>query len=471
MTHPKTSLRCLALALAFAAPIDAPSTAQAQSGVAEARSGAQMLLPVNKSQTLRVPRPYARVAVGNPKIADVVPVSSTSVYLLGKDMGSTNLTLYDRTGGVIAIIDVIVTPDALGLKQKLAEILPTEAIGVQVSNDNVVLSGTVSSAAAAGRAAIIAETYAPKRVINMMGIGTAQQILLEVRFAEMQRGTVKRLGINRFDFTSNRFDYSPDTPGNNGQVFAPGPGGTGNFTAGVTLPNFRVSFSALEQQGLIRTLAQPNIVALSGETATFLAGGEFPVPVGVALNGQVSIEFKQFGVGLAFTPTLLEDGLVNLVISPEVSSLDPAAGIDIAGLRVPGLKVRRARTTLELRDGETFALAGLIQSDFKDTVRAVPLLGKVPIIGALFRSTDFDRQETELVILVTPRIVRPVKAGTKLVLPTDRILEPGEGDLFLLGKAERKGGLPTAPTGPLPGPAGGINQPGGIAAEHGHIVR
>ena len=174
-------------------------------------------------------------------------------------------------------------------------------------------------------------------------------------------------------------------------------------------------------------------------------------------------------IGLAFTPTLLEDGLINLLVAPEVSSLDPAAGIDIGGLRIPGLKVRRARTTLELRDGQTFALAGLIQSDFRDTVSAVPLLGKIPILGALFRSTNFDRQETELVILVTPRIVRPVQAGTALQLPTDRILEPSDADLFLLGKTERRAQPGTVL--PLPGPASAINKPGGVAADHGHIVR
>ncbi len=453
----------LAIGLATAA-LAAPATKAAENSI-EAATGLSLSLPINKSQTLRVPRPFARIAVGNAKIADVSPVTNRVAYLLGKEIGTTNLTLYDAKGGVIAVVDVTVTPDAMGLKQKLAEVMPTENLGVQVANDRLILSGTASSAAAVQRAVTIAMAYAPDKVINMTGVGTAQQILLEVRFAEMQRGTVKALGIDSLQF-GNQAGILSRT---NGSASFPGSGVTGSLSGSFNTPGFSFRLSALERQGLIRTLAQPNIIALSGETANFLAGGEFPVPVGVAINGQIAIEFKQFGVGLAFTPTLLEDGLINLLVAPEVSSLDPAAGIDIGGLRIPGLKVRRARTTLELRDGQTFALAGLIQSDFRDTVSAVPLLGKIPILGALFRSTNFDRQETELVILVTPRIVRPVQAGTALQLPTDRILEPSDADLFLLGKSERRAQPGTVL--PLPGPASAINKPGGVAADHGHIVR
>ena len=246
------------------------------------------------------------------------------------------------------------------------------------------------------------------------------------------------------------------------------------------LSNLSFQLDALEQNGLVRTLAQPNLIALSGETAYFLAGGEFPIPTNVSQNGQVSIEFKEFGVSLKFTPTLLEDGLINLVVKPEVSSLDPAAGIDLNGIRIPGLKTRRTETTVELRDGQSFALAGLIQSDFTDTVKAIPLLGKIPIIGALFRSTNFNRAETELVVMVTPRIVRPVTAGTCIALPADRVTEPGDVDLFLLGRSEKIN--PVRPTGPLPGPETGINRPratttgdasraGGIEGDFGHVVR
>ena len=447
------------------APLLAPALAQASM---DARTGAVLNLAVNKSQTLRVPRPFARIAVGNADIADVQPVSTTSAYLMGRAVGATNLTLYDRQGQVIAVVDVVVGPDAMGLKQKLAEVMPTEQIGVQVANDMVILSGTLSSAVAVERAMTLAEAYAPKKVINSMGVGTAQQILLEVRFAEMQRGTVKALGITSVSYGNNVLGSSAT---NGGTIESPGTGlsGVGAFGANLNFPGLGIRLQALEQQGLIRTLAQPNIIALSGETANFLAGGEFPVPVGVQFNGQVAIEFKQFGVGLSFTPTLLEDGLINLLVAPEVSSLDPSAGIDIGGLRVPGLKVRRARTTLELRDGQTFALAGLIQNDFRDTVNKVPLLGSIPILGALFRSQNFERRETELVILVTPRLVRPVTAGAALQVPTDRILEPSDTDFFLFGSSEKR--VKPGPALPLPGPASAINKPGGVAADHGHIVR
>jgi pilus assembly protein CpaC len=453
-----------------------PVQAQTRVGAGnDARSGAVMTVPVNKSQTLRVDRPIGKAVIGNDKIADVLPVSLSSVYILGKEVGSTNLSLFDKKGGLIAVVDIVVSPDTQGLKRKLAELLPTERIGVSVSNDSLILDGRVSSPAAAERVAAVAETFAPKKVINMMSIGTPQQIMLEVRFSEMSRGTVKALGISNFNF-GNGIDNAT------GSII--GGGAPGGYSALVTFPLSNISFQldALEQQGLVRTLAQPTLVALSGETASFLAGGEFPIPANVALNGQVQIEFKEFGVGLKFTPTLLEDGLINLLVAPEVSQLDAAAGIDLNGIRIPGLKTRRAKTTVELRDGQSFALAGLIQSDFSNTVRAIPLLGQVPIIGALFRSTNFNRAETELVMVVTPRIVRPVAAGTTLAIPTDRVHEPSDLDLFLMGKTEVV--KPLRPMNPLPGPENSVNRPrppagtaptaekaGGVDGEYGHIVR
>lgn len=457
-------LTAAATTLIFGA-LEAPVAAQATQ---QARTGATMTIPVNKSQTLRVERAIGKAVIGNDEIADVLPVSLSSIYVLGKATGATNLSLFDKLGNVIAVVDIVVTPDTQGLKLKLAELMPAESVGVSVSNNSIVLGGRIGSAAAAQRAVQIAETYAPKKVINMMAIGTPQQIMLEVRFAETTRGTIKRLGIRSLSFG----DTILNTNTNGGFV---GPGlQTGNFTGGISIPSIplTVQIDALEQQGLIRTLAQPNIIALSGEGAYFLAGGEFPVPTGVTQNGQVSVEFKEFGVGLKFTPTLLEDGLINLVVAPEVSSLDPAAGIDINGIRIPGLKVRRAATTLELRDGEAFAMAGLMQSEYTNGNAAIPLLGKLPIIGALFRSTQFNRNETELVMIVTPRVVRPVKANAgKLTDPTDRLQIPDDSELFLLGKTEHR--RPVSPALPLPGPPSPANsiKPGGIAGDFGHVVR
>jgi pilus assembly protein CpaC len=452
----------------------APAPAASQTRVGsynDARAGAVMTLAINKSQTLRTERAVQKAVVGNPDIADVLPVSTSSVYVLGKAIGSTNVSLFDRQGNLLAVVDVVVTPDAQGLKRTLAELMPTEAVGVTISNDSVVLGGTVSSAAAAERAATLAETFSPKKVINMLSVGTAQQVLLEVRFAEMQRGTVKQLGINEVSWNN--------LPGGSaGAVQTTSPDrGSNPYQIGVFIPgagNLNIQIDALEREGMIRTLAQPNLIALSGETASFLAGGEFPIPIAAAL-GNVNVQFKEFGVSLAFSPTVLEDGLINILVAPEVSALDPEASIEVSGIRIPGLKVRRARTMLELRDGQSFALAGLIQSNFSDTVRGIPLLSQIPIIGALFRSSAFNRQETELVIIVTPRIVKPVPAGTKLALPTDRVAQPSDADLFLLGRISVDGPVVPSPATRFPGPTSSAQpvppKAGGIEGDYGHIVR
>ena len=436
----------------------------------DAHSAIVMNVPINKSQTLRLDRPFAKAVIGNDDIADVMPTSISSIYIQGKAIGSTNLTILDRKGALVAVVDVVVGPDAEGLKRQLKDLLPNEHIGVTVSNDALVLDGHVSSAGAAERAATIAETYAPKKVANLTTVDEPQQVLLEVRFAEMTRGTVKQLGISNVTFFKNAIvgvnsSLKPAIISPNGSVSVPSINPSSNpFSAVANLlgPAISVKIDALEQQGLIHTLAQPNLVALSGESASFLAGGEFPVPTGVDAFGRLSIEFKQFGVSLAFVPTVVGEGLINLSVAPEVSSLDPSAGIQISGITIPGLKVRRAKTALELRDGEAFAMAGLIQSDFNDTVKAIPLLGKIPVIGALFRSTYFNRNETELVIVVTPHIVRPVRPS-QIALPTERILQPSDVDILLMGHSERRGTMPHA----LPSDV----KPGGIDADIGHVLK
>ena len=446
----------------------APAHAQSFASTTDARTGATLQVPINKSQTLKVGQAFAKAVIGNEDVADVLPLSMSSVYVLGRSLGSTNLSLYDSKGALIAVVDIVVGPDAQGLKATLAQLMPTESVAISVSNGALVLSGTVSSASAAEKLMTIAETYAPKRVVNMLGVGGVQQVLLEVKFSEMSRAVVKQLGINQFSF--NNTSVTPGgviVPGSSGGIISPPDLANNPYQFGISLPNasnLLVNIDALERNGLVRTLAEPNLVALSGETASFLAGGEFPVPVGVNLNGQVAIEFKQFGVSLAFTPTVLEDGLINLLVGPEVSQLDPAAGIELNGFRIPGLKVRRARTTVELRDGQSFALAGLIQSDFSDTIRQIPLLGRIPLIGALFRSTAYNKQETELVMIVTPRLVRPVPAGS-LSLPTDRVLEPSETDMFLNGRSERR--TPGRSARPAPDTASA----GGPGQDFGHIIQ
>lgn len=466
-------LRAVLGGLLAAAVTGAAPTAAAAPPVGpgfDSHAGAVMQVPLNKSQVLRIDRSFAKVLVGNDDIADAMPTSISTIYVQGKAVGSTNLTILDRKGALVAVVDIVVGPDAQGLKRQLAELLPNEHIGVTVSNDSLILDGRVSSAAAAERASTIAETYAPKKVANLMTVDELQQVMLEVRFAEMTRGTVKQLGINSVTLFKNALvgvdsSLKPAVLGPNGGYTVPSINPASNpISAVLNLlgPAISIKIDALEQQGLIHTLAQPNLVAMSGESASFLAGGEFPVPTGVDAFGRLSVEFKQFGVSLAFVPTVLGDGLINLSIAPEVSSIDAAAGVQISGIQIPGLKVRRAKTSLELRDGEAFAMAGLIQSDFNDTVKAIPLLGRIPLFGALFRSTYFNRNETELVIVVTPHIVKPVRPG-QIALPTDRIVQPSDTDLLLNGRSERRGTVRPEPPGDV--------KPGGINADIGHVLR
>ncbi len=435
---------------------------------AQAQSAAVMDVPLNKSQTLRIPRPFAKAIIGNPEIADVLPTSVSSVWVMGKKIGTTNLTILDKQGGLVAVIDVVVGPDAMGLKHKLAELIPGETVGVSVSNDSIVLDGKATSAAIAERIATVAETFAPKRVVNLMSVGEPQQVLLEVRFSEMSRQTVNQLGIDNFQFGIQQIlgqhlgDPAAYTSNINGRSIVPSINTASNpYTSTFGVNGISAQVSALEQKGLIHTLAQPNLVALSGESASFLAGGEYPVPTGIDQFGRIIIEFKQFGVSLAFVPTVVADGLINLSIAPEVSSIDPTISVQLQGVVIPGLKVRRAKTQIELRDGQAFAMAGLISSDFQDTIKAVPGLGKIPLFGAIFRSSYSNRDEKELVIMVTPHIVKPVRPA-QILLPTDRVLQPSDADILFNGISERKA--------PITLPAGSP-KPGGLDADYGHVLK
>jgi pilus assembly protein CpaC len=461
------TVAALALCTAFA------PAALAQDYAASSDAGllaGQLDVPLNKSQVVTVDRPFSRAMVGNEEIADIVPVTNRSLYVLGKKMGTTSLTIYDRNNIVISVVDVAVGPDIVSLRRQMAELIPGEQIGARISNDSVVLTGVVSNGPAVDRAMELAKSYAGEKVINMMSVGASQQVMLEVRFSEINRQTGKQIGFSAFTGSDNGTFGSAT---GNGAGLVPDPdtgegilrldsitGSFGVFRKAFSALglNINATLDALERKGLVKTLAEPTLVALSGETASFLAGGEFPVPVaqdgggggGGGNNGSITVEFKPFGVSLAFTPTVLADGVINLQVEPEVSSIDPSASITVNGLTIPGLQTRRANTVLELRDGESFALAGLIRRDFATTVRQVPLLGSIPIIGSLFRSSGFTKGETELVIVVTPRIVQPVKAN-QIQLPTDRVQNPSEGELFLMGRTDKAVGMnPMDPDAPPP---------------------
>ncbi len=322
----------------------------------------QLDVPLNKSQVVTVDRPFGKAMVGNQDIADIVPITNRSLYVLGKKMGTTSLTIYDNNNIVISVVDVAVGPDIVSLRRQMAELIPNEPIGARISNDAVVLTGIVSNGPAVDRAIELAKSYAGDKVINMMSIGASQQVMLEVRFSEINRQTGKQIGFSGFtgsdggtfgSATGNGAGLIPDTA-NTGRHIAAGldhqqlwrvPQGVRCFGL-----NINATLDALERKGLVKTLAEPTLVALSGETASFLAGGEFPIPVAQNNNGNggggggggITIEFKPFGVSLAFTPTVLADGIINLQVEPEVSSIDPSASITVNGLTVPGLQTRRA---------------------------------------------------------------------------------------------------------------------------------
>lgn len=441
-------------------------------GADSSKHAGELIVPASKSQMLELDVAFKEAFVGNPEIADVMPLSNRTLYVLGKQFGSTSLTIYGANRKLIAVMDLVVTPDIDGLKQRLHEIMPHDEIAIRPANGSLMLSGTVSSPAKLSSVLAVAETFAPERIINLLSVGSPQQVMLEVRFSEVQRSTAKTLGFN-FDLRDNGGDFifsSGDSFLNNGIRE-----GVFGFSATTLHPGamtLDALFDALEEKGLVTTLAEPNLVALSGDTASFLAGGEFPIPVAQASGGSgnnvaITIVFKQFGVSLAFTPTVLDDGLINLEVVPEVSTIDPGTSVSLQGFNIPGLQTRRASTTIELRDGESFAIAGLIQSDFADTVRQFPVLSEVPILGTLLRSSNFQRNETELVITVTPRLVAPVKAGS-LALPTDNILPPSEFEFFFMG---RRAGHGTPTKSEEAQMLLERQNAGGIDGPYGHILR
>jgi len=446
----------------------------------ESKHAGEFIVPINKSQILQLDVPFADLLVGNAEIADVLALTDRSVYVLGKSLGSTSLTIYGRNKTLIAVVDIIVSHDMDGLKARLYELMPDENIEVRAINTGVVLSGTVSNAVKARRAVTIAEQFAGSdgQVTNMLSVKGSKQVMLSVRFSEINRSVTKSIGINLAAFGDDfAFITGSGFTGGLAAILAADLGiesaaDTVPTTFGVGLGRQSINggdvtlagaFDALEQKGLLKTLAEPNLVALSGDTASFLAGGEFPIPVAQDNSDTITVEFKQFGVSLAFTPTVLEDGLINLIVSPEVSDIDRtpiAPDVETAGFSIPSLITRRATTTLELRDGQSFAMAGLLQSNFTDNIDQFPGLGDLPVLGALFRSTDYLRDETELVILVTVRLVEPAPAGS-LATPADNFVLPSDADLFLFGRLE----APNSGVGPLGAGAGGID------GSYGHIIK
>ena len=438
--------------------------------IAQAKRTATITVYIGKSEDVRTETSFVELTVGDPEVADVNPLTDRSLSILGKKNGTTRVSAYAEGKKLIGVFDVEVIYDTSLINTEIHRRFPYAKLRVTAVNGRLMLSGTAPDGPTVDKAVTIAKQFGPD-VINTVEVLSPQQVMLEVRFIEANRNAGRDLGVQWNVFgqhnlanignrtAANQLPITPagDSPFKQPGVTSGGPNSSSGLgispitVAGVlsgTAPfgllvsrliaggsEIDVIINALEQKGIARSLAEPNLVALSGDTASFLAGGEFPVPVPGAL-GQVTIDYKRYGVGLAFTPTVLGGGLINLKIEPEVSQLDISHPVTVAGVSVPPLIVRRASTTVELRDGQSFVIGGLLQSNGQNAISQMPWLGDVPVLGALFRSTSYQKNETDLAIIVTPRLVRPARPGDVIKTPLDSSLPPNDVDLFLMGKTE-----------------------------------
>jgi len=390
----------------------------------------QVRVSTGKSENVHTEIGFVDVVVGDPEIADVVPLTDHSLSILGKKIGTTRVSVYADGKRLAGVFDIEVSYDTVQLSAELARRFPLAQIKVSTVNGRIMLSGNALDAVTVDKAVTIARQFGHE-VINSISVLQSQQVLLEVRFVEISRTAARELGI-QWNVVGQNINATIGTAS-----LLSGSTPFGSVMANLLRSGTKVDavIQALEERDVARRLAEPNLVALSGDTASFLAGGEFPFPVAAQL-GQITVDWKRFGVGLAFTPTVLGNGLINLKIEPEVSQLDPSNVIQIGGLSVPSLIVRRANTTIELRDGQSFAMAGLLQNIGSTNQQQLPWLGDVPVLGALFRSAQYQKKETDLAIIVTPHIVRPTRPGDTVRVPTDSSVPANDVDLFLLGQAE-----------------------------------
>lgn len=415
-------------------------------------------LTLNKSQTVKVATAFGDVLVGSSEIADVVPVSDRTLYVLGKKVGTTNVSLFDADKKLVGLIDVEVRPDVGAIESQIRQSSGGGGLNVRSQGERLILSGVAPDATSVDRAMQVA----PTGTVNLTRVKSPQQVMLKVRFVEVNRNAGRDLGA-RFEYGSRNTNLNVGAFGPSSQIssrstatgvsmsglvgtavnaattggvpfatLVQGFGGTGN--------QLDLFISALETRGQLRRLAEPNLIAMSGDRAEFLAGGEIPIPIAnQSFNGspQITVSYKEFGVKLAFTPTVLANGNIHLQLEPEVSDIDPSLSVAVGGgVSVPGLTKRRAKTNVELRDGQSFAIAGLLQNQSNRSIEQLPFLGSIPVLGALFRSTDYQERETELVVIVTPALVRPTPPGQMLATPLDTTLAPNDVDLFVDGKVE-----------------------------------
>lgn len=434
--------RAWVAALLTGAAVMSVSAPQAQAEILRVLNGSAsstLRVAMNRAVVVETDTPFAELSIANPGIADISTLSDRSIYVLGKTPGRTTLTILGPNGDLFSNVEVQVTPDIAEFRERLRQILPNEKIEVRTANDGIVLSGVVSSSARLDAAMQLAQRYAPDRVSNLMSVGGTQQVMLKVRFSEMQRGAAKNLGVSlgvqggaRATALTGVLANQTAADIDGGVVISNTPRhGLASFRLGGGRLTAQVLLEALETQGMARTLAEPNLTALSGQQARFLAGGEVPVPV--ERDGSIVVEYKPFGVELEFTPRVLDDNVINLRLNAAVSALDGANTTTIGGTTISTFRRRETQTTVELRDGESFAIAGMLEDDFRASSRSVPWLSELPVIGALFRSADYQRRQTELVIVITAHLVTPTR-GEAIMLPTDRVRPPSERELFLGGR-------------------------------------
>lgn len=431
-----------------------------------------IVLGLNKAAIVDLPVDAADVLVSNPEIANAVIRTPRKAFIMGAEGGQTNAFFFDRHGKQILNLEIRVEQDARPVQEMINRLLPQASIQVEALNDNIILSGHARSARDADAAVAIAARFVedPENVVSLIGITGKDQVMLKVRIVEMQRTLSKQLGVNLgadFDFgdgftgsilTENEYSLVGRALGglDAGLSFANGGGGD--------VTGFGLDLDALERVGLVRTLAEPNVTAISGEAANFLAGGEFPVPVGRDETGNIVIEYKAFGVGLAFTPVVLSDGRISLSVETEVSELtnqgqlninssfvdtdgDGIPDAEVAGLSLPGLNVRRATSTVEVPSGGTLVMAGLIQDKTKQSMDGVPGAKDMPGLGALFRTRDYENDETELVVIVTPYLVNAV-GRNELQTPADGYETPSDLEALFFGRLSKVYSRPEGGLGP-----------------------
>ncbi|BCW91016.1 Type 3 secretion system secretin [Alphaproteobacteria bacterium SO-S41] len=513
MRHIAKIIVCAGVMLAAAAQ---PATAASRNGdgpvstTLNVRDGGdgpateRVTLGLNKAAIIELPADASDVLVSNPAIVDAIVRTPRRIYILGLTVGQTNAFFFSDSGKQLLNLEIRVERDIVSLSGILAQHFPNAQIKAESINDNIVLTGIAPSASIAEQARELAVRYvgAPEKVLNMITVSGREQVMIRVRVAEMQRVVAKQLGVdlkamaiaggvplnltsnNEFSLLGRALGTGNATAGMlPGQLYNPydltcnGEAPTGE---GASLPcaainnsdaynNVEGTVRAMERAGVLKLLSEPNLTAISGETANFMAGGEFPVPSGIDDSGNVRIEFKSFGVGLAFTPVVLSEGRINLKVSSEVSELTAEGSLVIPGrtvrdangelstvngMTIPGLRVRRAETSIELPSGGSMMMAGLLRDDYKQNIDGYPGLKDLPVLGALFRSRDYQMNQTELVVIVSAILVDPV-SGKELTLPTTGFVPATDAQTILNGQTNATYTTKTVPAPAGTPPAGG----------------